>query len=131
MSRLKSLDWEKSLHAGHKRRRLEQDTELPFIFWRDMLVAPNGQEAWSEFYLTHATHPDKPNYSGHSRGRTTHYALTNKEGELTLCNRIVTEVHRECIDVRTDRQFSGTNALAGCQTCTQEALKLVKEWKLR
>jgi hypothetical protein len=129
MRRMKSLNWEKGLHDGLKRRRLEQDTELPYIFERDILVAPNGQEAWSEFYIAHATHPKEPNYSGNSRGRTTHYTLTNKTGQMTLCNRLVTEIHRERIDVRTDRQFSGTNALAGCQTCTQEALRLIKEWK--
>ena len=35
-----------------------------------------------------ATHPDKPNWSGHSRGRKIHLAKTDK---LTVCNMLVDE----------------------------------------
>jgi hypothetical protein len=33
-----------------------------------------------------ATHPDKPNFSGHSRGRKIHLAKTDK---LTVCNMLI------------------------------------------
>jgi hypothetical protein len=99
------------------------------MFHRDILVAPNGQKAWSDFYLVSVTHPDKPNFSQNRRSRTTHYALANKVKSKSLCNMTVSEIHRESIDVRTADSFSAIGVKAGCIPCTERAIKLIKEWK--
>lgn len=38
------------------------------------------------FDVVTATHPDKPNFSGHSRGRKIHLA---KDDKLTICNMLI------------------------------------------
>lgn len=127
--RMVKLDWENRLHDGHKRRRLEQDNEMPFMFYRDILSNPTDMSAWNVFYVAHVTHPKEQNWSGNSRGRTTHYSESNKVGSKSLCNMIVTTIHRESIDVRTDSCFSGTNNKAGCLVCSDKAKKMIKEWR--
>lgn len=46
------------------------------------------ENAWeiSGHRVCTATHPDKPNFSGHSRGRKIHLA---KDMKLTICNMLV------------------------------------------
>lgn len=112
-----------------KQRNIYQDRKMPYFFHRDVMATPNGQLAWQDFYLVHVTHPDQPNYSGHSRSRKSHFSLTNKQGDRSLCDRLVDFVHREYIDIRKDNKFSANGATASCVVCTEKALALVKEWK--
>lgn len=43
-------------------------------------------------YVCTATHPQQPNYSGHSRGRKVHLSEDYHRGSLTKCNMKVDEV---------------------------------------
>lgn len=49
---------------------------------REMAYEKNGKRVCT------ATHPDNPNFSGHSRGRKIHLA---KDSKLTVCNMLIDE----------------------------------------
>ena len=64
-----------------------------------------------------ATHPDTPNFSGHSRGRKIHLAKTDK---LTVCNMRVDEGI-----IEEDKNWSVVHN-GECKTC----FKGVSQWIL-
>lgn len=61
-----------------------------------------------ELVVCTATHPDNPNWSGHSRGRKIHLAKTDK---LTVCNMLVDEGIPEA-----DKNWSMVSN-GECKTC--------------
>jgi len=73
--------------------------DMPYHFRRDMMFD-------FDTYWVSATHPDQPNWSGNSRGRKRHLALSNVRGDLTLCNMLVDEPFSETIDVRIDDSWN-------------------------
>ena len=91
-------------------RDYRQHREMPYLVYR--------QQMFYGFYRVSATHPDKPNWSGHARGRKEHLAASNKIGSKTLCNMLVDGVFDEHIDLRDDSRWTQESRLNGnCQLC--------------
>lgn len=55
-----------------------------------------------------ATHPDKPNFSGHARGRKPHLMKTE---DKTFCNMLVDQLAPK------DRRFISTVSKGLCKSC--------------
>jgi hypothetical protein len=63
-----------------------------------------------------ATHPDKPNFSGHARGRKLHLTKNN---ERTFCNMLIDEIAEDKLWLP---HFKGRN----CKICFQGKRKEIE-----